>query len=175
MSIVLRDALPALEPRHRELHPMHAAAGIPLHITVLFPFVPAGELGGAHTRRLSELLASRRPLVFDLVSIASFPTAVYAVPSPDGELRDVMRAVWNEFPELPPYGGAFADPPPHATLAPVEDGENADEVARRVAEKVAGLLPFRCRVDDVSLLEEYEPDRWREVQSFALGGTVARE
>jgi 2'-5' RNA ligase len=169
VSIVLRDALEALERPHRELHPIHAAAGIPLHITLLFPFVPRGEIADAHMRRLSKLFASKDPLAFDLVSIASFPSVAYAVPSPDDELRDLMRAVWREFPETPPYGGAFTDPPPHATIALVQEDEDADDVARSVAARVARLLPLRCRVDDVSLLEEYEPGRWREAMSFPLG------
>jgi 2'-5' RNA ligase len=169
VSIVLRDALAALEPHHRELHPVHAAAGIPLHITLLFPFVPRQEVTDAHERRLEELFRSRAALEFDLVSIACFPAVVYAVPSPDVGLQQLMRAVWDEFPEAPPYGGAFSDPPAHATIALVKDGESVHDVARSVEARVGHLWPLRCVVKDVSLIEEYEHARWREARSFALG------
>jgi hypothetical protein len=81
-----------------------------------------------------------------------------------------MHSVWAAFPETPPYGGAFDDPAPHATLAPVPEGNDPAAVEAQVAACVAELLPVRFTVNDVALLEEYEPDRWRERQSFALGG-----
>jgi hypothetical protein len=79
-----------------------------------------------------------------------------------------MRSVWDEFPETPPYGGALSDPPPHATIALVPDGASAEEVARGVEARIGHLLPLRCVVKDVSLLEEYENGRWREARSFAF-------
>jgi hypothetical protein len=156
------------------LHPVHAAAGIPLYITLLFPFLSRDEVTAMHERRLAELFAATQPLAFSLVSIAAFPAVAYAVPSPDDRLRELMRVVWDAFPDTPPYGGAFADPAPHATLALVQAGEAPDEAAGRVAARVEGRLPLRCVVQDVSLMEEYEPDRWREARSFSLGSAEAR-
>jgi 2'-5' RNA ligase len=172
VSIILRDALAALEPHHRELHSVHAAAGIPLHITLLFPFIPRHRVSEADERTLENLFRSWEPLEFDLVSVASFPSIVYAVPSPDAGLRQLMSAVWKEFPEAPPYGGAFSDPPPHATIALVQDDEHADDVARKVEARVDHLWPLRCVAEDVSLMEEYEIGRWREARSFTLGEPV---
>lgn len=169
VSIILRDALAQLEPHHCELHPVHAAAGIPLHITLLFPFVPRSDLTEGHERRLADLFRNEYPFEFELASVECFPSVIYAVPSPDARLRQLMRAVWQEFPETPPYGGAFSDPPPHATIALVKEGESVDQAARRVASQLSHLWPVHCSVTDVSLMEEYETGHWREARSFALG------
>ncbi len=171
VSIILRDALPVLEPHQRELHPTQAAAEIPPHITLVYPFVPRSTLTKEHIRRLEDLFRSSGPLEFELVSVAFFPTVIYAVPMPDAELRELMRSLWDAFPETPPYGGEFSDPPPHATLALVPEGESADAVARRVEAQVDYLWPLHCSVTDVSLMEECETDRWREAQVFPLGLT----
>ena len=169
VSIVLRDAPAALEWVHRELHPVHAARSIPLHITLLYPFVPRSSLTRAHEDRLMGLFREQEPFDLDLVSVDAFPEVVYAVPSPDERLRVLMRAVWNAFPETPPYGGAFEDPAPHATLALVPEGESPDRAAERIRKLVADVLPLRFVARDVSLLEEYEADRWREACAFRLG------
>jgi 2'-5' RNA ligase len=168
ISIVLRDQ-PKLEAIHRELHPIHAAAEIPLHVTVLFPFVPRDELSPAHEERLAILVSRHPPFSFALRGLARFPSVVYAVPSDDATLRALMRDVWSAFPETPPYGGAFADPPPHATLALIGD-EDAAAVEERVRTRLDGSLPARVHVRDLSLMEEAEPDRWREARTLPLTG-----
>jgi len=100
-----------------------------------------------------------------------FPYTTLFRSAPDSELQQLMRAVWNEFPETPPYEGEFSDPVPHATVAVVQEGEDAEEIAQKVAARLFSLWPLRCIARDVSLLEEYEHGRWREARSFALGAS----
>jgi hypothetical protein len=78
-----------------------------------------------------------------------------------------MSALHARFPEWPPYGGAHDQVHPHATL-----GQDVDpEVVRgEIERRLAPHLPHWCQARDVSLLEEYEPDRWRERERFPLGG-----
>jgi hypothetical protein len=73
--------------------------------------------------------AARPPLAFDLVRVAEFPGVVaYLVPEPDVELRALLRALWAQYPDYPPYGEPGGDPPPHATLGRLQ-GEHAITLA----------------------------------------------
>jgi hypothetical protein len=98
-----------------------------------------------------------------------FPGLVaYAVPEPEEELRATMRALWASFPEYPPYGRPGTDPPPHATLAQL--GDDPATVREAVARRVEPLLPVSFVVREATLFEEFEPDRCRVLETFALGG-----
>ncbi len=119
---------------------------------------------------MREICAARAPLTFELTRLDEFPgVVVYAVPEPDAELRDLMRTLWERFPEYPPYGKPGNDPPPHATLARLV-GKDAEAVRDHVARRVGNLLPARCDVHEVTLFEEHEPDRCHVRERFSLGG-----
>jgi 2'-5' RNA ligase len=165
LVLVLDDARPALEPVRAEFHAESVARGIPLHVTVLFPFVAPDAVP---VRTLEALFASFPPLDLSLTRLAEFPGVVYAVPEPDTELLTLMHAVHARFPETPPYEGEFEEVIPHATLS---EGAPLDAVAGRCE----SLLPIACHVHEVTLLMESAPDRWAEGRRFALrGGQDAR-
>jgi 2'-5' RNA ligase len=165
VSIVLDDARPQLEPVRAEFHAGSVAMGIPLHLTLLYPFAPPDQVDEV---ALEEFFAERDALTVTLVGLGEWPLVVYAVPEPRDELLAMMRPLWERFPEYPPYGGEIAEPLPHATLAELEEGESLAEVAAGIHAKTESVFPIACRVRDVALLEEYEPDRWRERGRFPL-------
>jgi len=162
--VSLRAALVLLlpEPRLEELRarfdPKRAAAGIPLHITLLFPF-------GARESGVEELFARWSPLRFSLARVEAFPGAVWLAPEPDEELRERILELHARYPEYPPYEGEFPDPIPHATVA---EGEVAEAV--RVAAEP--LLPVEFEVGAATLMEEVAPDRWRAGRRFPFEGAT---
>ena len=157
--IVIDDAEP-FDAVRRDLMPATVDAGIPFHVTLLSPF---GEL----VDEARAFFTERAPFAFELTRVAAWPRVLYLVPEPDDELRALMRALFERFPEWPPYGGIHEEVIPHATLGEDVDAECLrDDVARRVAP----YLPHRCQARDVSLLEEIAPSRWRERARFPLGG-----
>jgi 2'-5' RNA ligase len=160
LVLVLDDARPALEPVRAELHADAVARGIPLHITVLFPFVAPDAVPAA---QLEELFESFAPLDFALTGLGEFPGVVYAVPEPDGELLALMHAVHQRFPNTPPYEGAFDDVIPHATLSESASFET-------VASRCTSMLPIACHVREVTLLVETATGRWTDGLRFALRG-----
>jgi 2'-5' RNA ligase len=160
LVLLLDDAQPALERVHAEFHAEAVASGIPLHVTVLFPFVPPDVLPAPE---LEQLFGSFAPLEFSLTRLAEFPGVVYAVPEPDRDLLVLMRAVHERFPATPPYEGEFDEVIPHATLS---RGAPLDAVADRCE----SLLPIACHVAAVTLLVETGPGRWFEGRRFALHG-----
>jgi 2'-5' RNA ligase len=159
LVIAIEDAEP-FDAVRRELMPEEVAAGIPFHLTLLYPF---GELEDD----ARAFFAGRTPFEFELTRVVAWPDVVYLAPEPEDELRACMQALFDRFPEFPPYGGIHEDVLPHATL-----GESVDGPAVRgeIERRLAPHLPHRCQARDVSLLEELAPGRWRERRRLPLGG-----
>ena len=170
LVLLLEEQAPALAAARAELDP-ELAARIPLHITLLVPFVPPDQVGG----RLDELaafFAARAVPAFDLARVEVFPGVVtYAAPEPESGLVELMRELWAAYPELPPYGGGVREPVPHATLTRLDatGALGVDDVRRRVE----SLLPVACEVDVATLVEEFEAERWRPRERLAFGAPVA--
>jgi 2'-5' RNA ligase len=160
LVIVVEDAEPFDEVR-RQLMPATVFGGIPFHVTLLSPF---GELAD----EARDFFAAREPFEFELTRVATWPEVIYLVPEPDDKLRSIIGALFERFPDWPPYGGIHDEVVPHATL-----GEDVDaaSVAPEVERRLAPHLPHRCHARDVALLEEYAPHCWRERERFPLGGT----
>jgi hypothetical protein len=162
---------PELEAAHWELYPERVDEGIPLSITLLYPFAPPHAVDDRLRAELESFFASRPEPTFALARIAEFPDAVvYAVPEPDDGLRATMRALWARFPEYPPYGEPGGDPPPHASLGRFAADPDPPTLRERVERRVGPLLPASFVVREATLMEEHEPDRWRARETFPFGG-----
>lgn len=168
LVLVLPEAFASLEPVRALFDSVAVVCGIPLHVTVLSPFVAREELSEAVLDRVRQLFAGLPPMEFELARVDTFPGVVYAAPEPDDELRRCIAATCRAFPETPPYGGAFTEIVPHATLALVPPGGDQADLSRRIRAHVEPLLPIRCRAETVSLLVEHEPNRWRERERLPL-------
>ena len=174
ISLVLDEAAPELAAARAELDPA-GAARVPLHITVLYPFVPRDQLTPELFEALRAFFGARRPLSFVLDRLELFPgEVVYAAPNPSDELSALIRDVATRFPDTPPYGGGFDEPIPHATLARL-DGDDGEAVVEATRTRVEPLLPIPCTLGAISLLEELTPDRWRELERLPLAGAAARD
>jgi hypothetical protein len=158
-----------LSRAHRELYPERIPEQIPFSITLLYPWLPAAVVTEDELRRLRAFFAARPPLEFALTRVTEFPEVVaYAVPEPDDQLRETMRALWALYPQCPPYGRPGSEPPPHATLTRYANPINA--TFEQAKARVEPLLPVDCVVTKAILQEEYELDRMRVRETFAFGG-----
>jgi 2'-5' RNA ligase len=159
-ALILVLPEPRLEELRARFDAKAVAAGIPFHITLLFPF-GLGEGG------LEELFARWSPLRFALTRVETFPeAAVWLAPEPVDELVERILELYARYPQYPPYGGEFPDPIPHATV-----GQPADvvEAVRAAAEP---LLPLEFEVRAATLMEEVAPDRWRAGPGFPFEGAA---
>jgi 2'-5' RNA ligase len=131
--------------------------GVPPHVTLLFPFVPATALDDAVISLLAEVIAGMPAFEFALRSAARFPEVLYLAPDPAEPFVHLTDAVFRRFTDHPPYESAFLEVTPHLTVA---QGEPA--VLAAAERDVTARLPIEARADDVVLLEEVEPDgrRW---------------
>ncbi|HYZ78736.1 MAG TPA: 2'-5' RNA ligase family protein [Gaiellaceae bacterium] len=167
MNLRAALVLPLEEARLAELRarfdPIGTAMGIPLHITLLFPF-------GRDEDGVEEFFASWSPLGFSLTRVAEFPAVLWLAPEPDDELRARILELYARFRQWPPYGGEFPEPIPHATVGKVPEGESQADVAAAVRAAADPLLPVSFELREAALLAESAPDRWYEVRRFAFRG-----
>jgi hypothetical protein len=129
------------------------APGVPAHITVLYPFVDAAAVD---EKAVAEVLAPFDAFSFTLASRERFEGGVHWLrPEPSEPFRLLTRAVWQRWPEHPPYEGAHDDVIPHLTVT------RADTP-----------VPVETRAEEVWLIEE-QPHAWTTRCAFPLAQGVA--
>lgn len=154
---------------HRTALDRAAGWGIPAHVTVLYPFVPPGALTADQLDRLAAAVASERAFDATFAGTGWFGSDVlWLAPDPAEPFRRLTLAVWREFPEHPPYEGAFADIHPHLTVADRALGGPGD--LERAEAAVRHGLPITQRVDHAVLVAGTDaPRSWRTVRRLPLG------
>ncbi len=149
------DAEPAVGT-WRATHDASAAFGMPPHITVLYPFLPEDRLNQIVVDRLKEICADTHVLDVELKEARRFPGMLYLAPEPDDGFRRLTEAVAREWPQVPPYGGAYDDNVPHLTVAQDLSKHELDDVD----EAVTAALPINTRLMSASLYV-FDGVRWR--------------
>ena len=152
------------------LHLLPAAGrALPPHVTALWPFLPVDALDAAAERRLEELLSGVRPFGFTLTRVATLADAIVLVPEPADPFAALTRLLWDEWPECPPFGGAFDDIAPHVVVAidPSAGRPRGDRGGARAAAAARGPAA------EVLLVEETGSGALRERRRFVLGGPDA--
>jgi len=165
-------ATPAVAPWRERLDPS-AVHGVPAHVTVLYPFVPPGEISDSVVRELSALFAAVEPFSFVLDRVEWFgDEVVYLAPTPDSPFVALTEAVHKRFPTYAPYGGAYDTITPHLTIG---DRGDAAEL-RQAAVAVEPALPITARASDVWLMVASSGvGAWRVHARFPLGGRAASD
>jgi hypothetical protein len=130
----------------RLAHDSSAALGVPAHVTILFPFLDTAELDEA---AVADLLSGFPAFDFELDRVERFPDGTtWLRPVPSAPFADLTAAVWQRWPERPPYEGAFDEPIPHLTIS-----ETPIDVELQ--------LPIAARAREVTLIEADEASgRW---------------
>jgi 2'-5' RNA ligase len=142
------------------------SAGIPAHITIVFPFVPARSIDHELVTDLCSIFGRFETFTFTSSRALRFPTVLYLAPEPPEPFVALTEAVISSYPEYPPYEGEFDTIVPHLTAA---EGDPAVLDAAEAA--IQPFLPVQAIAREVTLLEEIEPEfrRWRVRETFRLG------
>ncbi|WP_405787332.1 2'-5' RNA ligase family protein [Streptomyces sp. NBC_00029] len=148
----------------RERFDHSARAGIPAHVTVLYPFLDESRLDPAVHSALADVLGGHRAFTLRFERCGRFPEVSYLVPEPDTQVRQLTRAIADRWPEAPPYRGRFTEVVPHLTIAQGQE----DAALKEIEADLTGRLPFTARVSSVELMV-HDGTEWRERASFALG------
>jgi 2'-5' RNA ligase len=162
------DAEPVVGEHRRLLDPT-TAAGVPAHVTVLYPFLPPAEVTTATVTALRAAVAPVTPFPCTFADTGWFgDDLLWLAPTPAEPFAELTARVWRAFPEQAPYGGEH-EPAPHLTVG---YGSHASLEAMRAAEaQVRPSLPVVTRVDRLHLLAGARTaDSWRVVAELPLRG-----
>jgi 2'-5' RNA ligase len=91
--------------------------GLPLHVTVLYPFLNPSAINSGVEHELQQLARAQGSFEYSLSAVGRFPGVLYLTPAPSGGFVELTNAVVARWPTHLPYGGAYPDIVPHITLA----------------------------------------------------------
>jgi 2'-5' RNA ligase len=167
LMVVVPEAEPLVKP-FRDRYDPSAAAGVPAHVTLLYPFKHPDAVDRTVVGDLGRLFHRRTLFRFSLATIRRFPDAVlYLAPEPDEPFRTLTLAIWDRYPETPPYAGKFPDIVPHLSVACVGDEQQLDRISEDFARASAGKLPIRATATGVALMEK-RSGRWLPRATFGF-------
>lgn len=164
-QIRLPDRLEAIRLEHVD----NARLGVPAHVTLLFPFVPAASIDSRVIAGAAVAIARTAAFDVEFREVTSFdpgPTpegVVWLRPAPSAPFLVLTESLVDAFPGYLPYEGLHEEVVPHLTLA--EMGMDIAGIKRRASE----TLPFRRRVAAAVLLVEDGSGRWRARRRLPLG------
>lgn len=160
-------AVPEAEPlvgEWRRRHTHDAPLGVPPHVTLLVPFVPAPLLTPAVEERLAELLGATSAFDVVFARVARFPELVYLAPEPAEPFARLTEAIATAWPEHPPYEGEHDSIVPHLTVAESDD----QSLLERIVAELEPQLPVEIHVREAQLYLEGDGGRWQERRRFPL-------
>ena len=140
------------------------ASGMPPHVTLLYPFVPAPELDAGLEERAALVIAQASPFDVVFASTGRFEETLYLAPHPARRFVELTEALLGAFPNCVPYRGAYDAVVPHLTVAQGDRG-----VLDRLEPEISSRLPLRACVEAAVLFEQDQRGRWHERRRLPLG------
>ena len=139
-----------------------AAAGVPAHVTLLYPFAPPGSIDDLRGT-IESIAANHQPFQYRLVGPAAWPDTIYVTVDPPEPFAAIHRDLATAFPDYPIYGGAFESFVPHVTVA--------ERLCPEVPESLrdGGALPVARVAGSIDLISEGADRRWSLSAIFPLG------
>jgi len=168
LVVLVPEAEPLVQPFRQRYDPS-AALGVPAHITLLYPFIEPEEIGADALDAIAECFSGFAPIAFSLAEARRFPAeTLYLAPAPDEPFRKLTMAIWDRFPETPPYGGAWRDIVPHLSVGRFANAEELERVADEFTRVARTALPIRAHASTAVLLVN-TTGRWVIGTTFKLG------
>jgi 2'-5' RNA ligase len=155
---------------YRLKHDPRAAIGVAAHVTVHFPWIPAGRVDAGALAKVRELAETMAPFTVTFAELRWFGEEVlWLAPTPEQPLRELSDRSAALWPEAPRYGGEFDDVVPHLTIGEVRDG--GDRAAlRQVAADLAVRLPLPAQAAEIWWYALDRSGQWVRRAAFKLGG-----
>jgi hypothetical protein len=164
LVVLVPEAETAVSRLRLELDPV-ARLGVPAHVSVLYPFLPAAKIDEDVVAQTAALLRAVPAFAHNLVRSDWFGDQVlWLAPDAGAEFRALTARVWTAFPAYPPYGGQFDDVVPHLTVA----DRGPVETMRAAEQAIQSHLPISAIARAVTLMVEQPSGLWNAAMSFAL-------
>ena len=80
-----------------------AAAGVPAHITIIYPFLPEQDPDDDVLRQLRQLVAQHPSFTVTFANCGQFPDVLFLVPDLDDPFHRLTAEVFQHWPDTPPY------------------------------------------------------------------------
>jgi 2'-5' RNA ligase len=140
-----------------------AAAGIPPHVTLMFPFIPPRDLTEPTIDTLEKLISRTRALQFSLTRVNEFEQGVvYLEPEPAEPFAELTREISRQFGILP-FGGDFGEEPvTHLTVAIVESATTRQQLVNQLGAEV----PIVIRAEEAWLMVGTNGTAWNIVRQM---------
>jgi 2'-5' RNA ligase len=164
--------VPEAEPYvagYRNEHDPTTRWGVPAHITLLFPFLPPDLITAEHHHLLRATVSKMQSFTIELATVDEFPGVLWLDPLPAHHLIRLTHALWEAFPETPPYGGQHDRIHPHLTVAMTADEEAHDFLREQIRYELAPHLPIVVPVTSITLSVTGENNEWQRAAVFPLG------
>jgi 2'-5' RNA ligase len=147
-------------------HDPSAAAGIPPHLTLMFPFIPPTDLSVLKIDALEKLINLAEPFDFTLTRVSEFEQGVvYLEPAPAAPFVSLTREIGRQF-GLQPFGGEFGDEPvAHLTVAQYA----APSMRKQIADTLRPVLPIALRAVEAWLMTGSNLRGWELLRQMRLG------
>lgn len=159
----VEEAEPLVEHWRRRFDPA-ASAGVPAHVTVLFPFLDLDRITETVVGDLRTLIGARSPFTIRFEECRRFPEVLYLAPTPDHPFRALTESIAKRWPEAPPYEGKFTEVIPHLTIA---DGQ--PRIFEELEAELSDQLPITATISSVGLFVN-DGHRWRHHLDFPMLG-----
>jgi hypothetical protein len=165
LVVAVPEAAPVVDPWRERTSAAKPSAGVPAHLTIVFPFVEPRIVTEPLLEDLRALFVAIPSFTCAFATPARFDSVLYLAPLPAEPIVHLTQAVWDAYPDYPPYGGELETIVPHLTAAE-GDPTTLDEAESDIRR----FLPIATHVTEVVLLEELEPDaaRWGTRASLPL-------
>jgi 2'-5' RNA ligase len=144
-----------------------AAAGVPPHVTLMFPFIPPADLTDGTIETLEKLISGTGPFQFSLTRVNEFEQGVvYLQPEPAEPFAQLTRQIIRQFGILP-YGGDFGEEPvPHLTVGILE----STDARQPLMNQLRTALPIVTRAEESWLMVGSNTGAWKTVRKMPFRG-----
>jgi 2'-5' RNA ligase len=166
-AVIVRTALPGGLEQLRRRSVNDAAAGVPAHLTLLYPFVDPDGLTLAIRRRLGGVARRHASFAYAMLGMAVWPDTIYVAVEPTAPFQRLQRDLQAAFPAYPIYGrDATFRFVPHVTVA--EGSAVADPAL--TGDPGWRALPRAREATAIEVIANGADGRWRTVWRIRLGG-----
>ncbi|SEU06316.1 2'-5' RNA ligase family protein [Variovorax sp. OV084] len=142
------------------------ALGVPVHITVLVPFMDPALITPEVLERAQRVLNKTLSFDFSLAKVERFPETAYLAPEPAAPFIEMTIALVEAFPNFPPYGGEHQGVIPHLTVAH-GNALDADAAAAELQIRLLASGAVHATCTEVTLIEN-SSGRWQDMHVFQL-------
>lgn len=166
LLIPVPEAAPLVH-QYRLRYDPSAPAGVPEHITVLYPFLAPDQIDAAVLAMLRAIFSAISPIPFTLRHTAWFEQGVlYLAPDPVAPLVALTHQLSDACGVLP-FEGRYPEVIPHLTIAQ----HGPKDILSRIAADVAEHLPIDLVASEAWVMVGHNETGWVLRERFPFAGS----